>query len=460
MTAAGDTLRDQVPEKQIHADLLWAVKGLALQKERWNGAAGNRRLAKFLRHAIETVPFYRSLRLASSRGAPALHAFPTISRSDISRHRRNFMSGRFEDRRFSVATSGTTAAPVEIPFDTASWCDFNYSMYDAFAAAHPALRPTFPFRGLGVALVTTKRKRKRSSTIIPSLRCSILKRLVIGRNAEEDDAVLEYLRSVRLPLLHGKPSYLLALMDLDERNRNCGIRRIRPNNAIVSGETLHDGDRRRLERWFGGNVLNAYASVEGGPIALECEHKRGMHLLSDRVRMEVMTDGGLLAPEGTGNLVLTNLGNWSFPLVRYDTGDLGTVAVDACPCGFAGQTITSLPGKEPARLRNGDREVAVEIVAAIFERLDVWDYRVEQYGLDLQVRWTPRWGLAEAGVRWLATTETLTNALRRLFPAARIGVSAVPRIERRGTKRICYVRSDQEPPRSGKLESRRRPSGD
>ena len=43
--------------------------------------------------------------------------------------------------------------------------------------------------------------------------------------------------------------------------------------------------------------------------------------------------GEAVAPGERGELVITNLGRWGFPVIRYRTGDLVCVNLDRCECG-------------------------------------------------------------------------------------------------------------------------------
>jgi phenylacetate-CoA ligase len=49
---------------------------------------------------------------------------------------------------------------------------------------------------------------------------------------------------------------------------------------------------------------------------------------------EVVDDGGEPVPAGVeGELVITNLGRWGSPLIRYRTGDRVIADPEPCPCG-------------------------------------------------------------------------------------------------------------------------------
>jgi phenylacetate-CoA ligase len=76
--------------------------------------------------------------------------------------------------------------------------------------------------------------------------------------------------------------------------------------------------------------------TEIGSLGIECpQNPMGVHLLETECIPEVIdSDTGESVPPGVeGELVLTNLGRWGSPLIRYRTGDRVVVDPEPCPCG-------------------------------------------------------------------------------------------------------------------------------
>ena len=100
--------------------------------------------------------------------------------------------------------------------------------------------------------------------------------------------------------------------------------------AIVSSAgTLHDFQRELIVRTVGREIFNRYGCREVGNIAQECEAHGGMHINMERYIVEVSNPD----EEGVGELLITDLDNLAFPLVRYRIGDLGKLASEPCACG-------------------------------------------------------------------------------------------------------------------------------
>lgn len=71
-----------------------------------------------------------------------------------------------------------------------------------------------------------------------------------------------------------------------------------------------------------------------------------MHVHSDSVIVEVADDEGAPLPEGkSGNLLVTPLWRNSMPIIRYETGDVGSLS-QGCPCGRGTPVLKTLEGRK------------------------------------------------------------------------------------------------------------------
>lgn len=96
--------------------------------------------------------------------------------------------------------------------------------------------------------------------------------------------------------------------------------------------------RGQIERlWPGAELRDHHGMTEVGPVTYECPARpRVLHVIEDGYLPEVIDPetGAHVAPGEQGELILTNLGRWGSPLVRYRTGDLVQRAANlVCACG-------------------------------------------------------------------------------------------------------------------------------
>ena len=136
----------------------------------------------------------------------------------------------------------------------------------------------------------------------------------------------------------GTPSFLYALL---KRGRELGTP-LRIEAAFVTAEMLPESLRSELENDFNVRVLQGYGTADLGLVTYECSEKGGMHLHPECI-VEVLDleTGAPAAPGQPGHIVVT-IFDETYPLLRFGTGDIGTMAPPA-PCG-CGRTAPKLAG--------------------------------------------------------------------------------------------------------------------
>lgn len=107
---------------------------------------------------------------------------------------------------------------------------------------------------------------------------------------------------------------------------------------IVAGEPggAIPATRERIERAWGARVFDHWGMTEVGPLAFECVEAPGeLHVNEAESIAEVIhPQSGRPVPEGEpGELVMTNLGRWGAPVIRYRTGDQVVMRRARCACG-------------------------------------------------------------------------------------------------------------------------------
>jgi phenylacetate-CoA ligase len=138
-------------------------------------------------------------------------------------------------------------------------------------------------------------------------------------------------------LYRGSARHLMAYVDaacmLARHGRQSGGALPQLSSIMACAGTLTDDDRALLGESFDATVHNKYGSRECTDMACECA-QGGFHVYAHHVCLEVVDDAGQPVPEGeSGHLLVTLLGNHSFPLIRYRIGDVGRLSTSPCDCG-------------------------------------------------------------------------------------------------------------------------------
>ena len=119
----------------------------------------------------------------------------------------------------------------------------------------------------------------------------------------------------------------LAFAFLD-RPKLAGLRGLR-----AASEPLTPGMRARIEKTFGAPVNISLGLNEIGWIATRCESGR-YHAHAEHFLVEIVDDAGKPVPAGTfGRILITNVGNFAMPLLRYVSDDVALALDGPCPCG-------------------------------------------------------------------------------------------------------------------------------
>jgi len=121
----------------------------------------------------------------------------------------------------------------------------------------------------------------------------------------------------------------------------------RPKFVLCAGEMLFDHQRKIIEDFFGCKVYQFYGSMEIGFVALECSEQRGFHVLEEYCFLE---------NDENNNIITTPLDMYYMPLIKFNTGDRGVIAVEKCSCGIQGKIIRTLEGRIEEYLLNGQGE--------------------------------------------------------------------------------------------------------
>jgi phenylacetate-CoA ligase len=98
----------------------------------------------------------------------------------------------------------------------------------------------------------------------------------------------------------------------------------RPRGIIASAETLTTEMRQDIEAAFGAPVYNRYGLRELANVAQETNSCDGLEIVEYAKWVEILgPDDRPVALGDLGRIIVTDLWNYGFPLIRYDTGDVG-----------------------------------------------------------------------------------------------------------------------------------------
>jgi phenylacetate-CoA ligase len=151
-------------------------------------------------------------------------------------------------------------------------------------------------------------------------------------------------------VLVSTPSYALVIAGA-VRDAGIDARSLSLQLGLFGGEPWTDELRGEIERALPGlRAVNFYGLSEmcGPGVATECvEVRDGLHVNEDHFLVEVVDpESGAVLPEGAeGELVFTTLAKEAMPLLRYRTGDIGSLVCEPCACGRTLARLRGLRGR-------------------------------------------------------------------------------------------------------------------
>jgi len=105
--------------------------------------------------------------------------------------------------------------------------------------------------------------------------------------------------------------------------------------AFVTSEILLENQRDYIQRILGCPVANEYGAAEVGLIAYDCEYQN-LHICEELINPII---------DEEGNLLITDLLNFSTPLINYEIGDQIVFSKNKCKCGRESRVIEKINGR-------------------------------------------------------------------------------------------------------------------
>lgn len=340
-----------------------------------------RKLQALLRHCWEQVPYYRqswtALGLAGPqdiRGVEDYARLPTLDKPTI---RANFEQMIAQDRRGELlfkTTGGSTGEPLRFGYTRESYERRLAIMWRGYGWAGARLgQRTLYLWG------TPPGKQKRKDRLYHAL----FNRHMLSAFEMSESRMAEYADAIDRFRPETIVSYVAPIVKMAEWLQANGRRVHRPQRILGAAESLHESQRALIEQAFGCPAYNTYGCREFMLIAAECEHRQGLHLNADHLRVELGAAIGA-ATEGPRDIIVTDLHNYGMPLLRYANGDLATASQARCSCGRGLPLLASVDGRKLDALRTPDgRYVPGEyIVYAFLGATGIRRYQVIQKRLD------------------------------------------------------------------------------
>jgi phenylacetate-coenzyme A ligase PaaK-like adenylate-forming protein len=405
------------------------------------------RLKAFLQHAVAHSPYYRdTIGDLVARDRP-LTEFPVMNKtklmanfdrivtdprltlSQVERHVNSERCGELLlDEYRCIATGGSTGQRGLFVYDHNAWTvtAANQMRMQRVMGVTPQMR------GLGIGAPSPVHMSYRFHAEFRAVRPGA-PTLFVTSPIEE---IVAQLNAYQPDYLNTYPSLLRRLAE----EQRAGRLRIAPKLLRSAAEALAPDVKDLVWDVWNAPVADGYTATETGIMAVDCEHRSGMHIAEDLVVLEVVDAENRPVPPGTqgARMFATVLFNRALPVIRYEFSDLITLADGTCPCGLPFRRIERITGRAEENLKFKTRTgEAAEVHAARlwFHLVKVAGIRQYQFGsladgIRIRLAVYPDYDRAEIEAQ---TKAIAARALEELgISGARIEVEFVTKIDRVG----------------------------
>jgi phenylacetate-CoA ligase len=369
---------------------------VALDRESWTPAQWKiwqeNRISELLHRAATHVPFYREQwALRRRHGDKAswdyLENWPILEKTSLRENPSAFVADDCNLRRmFREHTSGTSGKPLRLWWSRKTVLRW-YAICEARIRRWNGVSRYDRWGMIGGQLVTPVSQRYPPFWVWNSG----LNQLYMSSYHLAPDLVGSYLEAIkryRISYLYG---YTSSLYSLAKAVLEAKLEPISISLAIANAEPVFQYQRAAISQAFNCPVRETYGMAEIVVSASECTTGR-LHLWPEVGYVEVLGEEQSVPNGIAGDLVCTGLMNVDMPLIRYRTGDRGTLPAqcEICQCGRGLPLLQCVEGRIDDVLYTLDGRRVGRLDPLFKGDLPIHEAQIVQESLDcLRIRYIP-----------------------------------------------------------------------
>jgi phenylacetate-CoA ligase len=148
---------------------------------------------------------------------------------------------------------------------------------------------------------------------------------------------------------------------------------------FTTAEPLFQFQRKTIQNVFGCPVSVEYGSRDAGLVANECPDG-GLHIFAEGMYVEIMGSEG----NKSGEIVVSNFDSLAFPIIRYRTGDIGSLEPSTCPCGRTLPRLAEVEGRQTDFIVTPEGRIlhALSVIYILRAVISIKQFKVIQEALD------------------------------------------------------------------------------
>lgn len=292
-------------------------------------------LQKTLRYAANQIPAYNGI------DSTELSDYPLLDKSMLRHNYSMYVADKLSRSDYVEGrTSGSTGTPLHY-FTDRDRVAFNYACCDKHLLMNGAAFGDKKIRISGVSILPPKNKKPPYSIYIRHYNQRQFSAYHICTETAKDyfNEISGFADENTYGTGYAKAwSELARIFQILEM--------VPPSLKVIrlDSEGISEDERKRIEKVFRCPVFLTYGLSEIGQFAFQCSFGH-YHFIPEFVFAEIIKSNDYNTCDNSGEIVLTTLHGNKTPLIRYRTGDIGTLGTEKCPCGMNTQYLISLEGR-------------------------------------------------------------------------------------------------------------------
>ena len=305
---------------------------------------------KFLfSHVSNKIPFYidyfkkNKVQESDFKTLKDVKIFPLIDKKMIQKDMDQFiMKGVKKNTLVHRTTGGSTGTPLTV------WSNFDSQIKDGANTQH--YMKVFDLDIFKYKSVRLYGDKINSKLIKKNIFWTIKNKRILNMssyhiNRKTLSSYLRVIKKHKPKYIHTRASaiFTFAKFLLEEKIKiNLNIKYI-----FVDGEYLTLGQRKIIESVFSARLINIYGHTEGALVGHPCKFSNFLHFMPQNGILELLNKNGNEVNKigEKGKIVSTGFNNLVFPLVRYQTGDIGINGPKNCKCERNYKILSEVEGR-------------------------------------------------------------------------------------------------------------------
>lgn len=305
-----------------------------------------KKLKKLLVHAEANVPFYRrrfaecAFSVNNMLSFEDLKKIPPLTRQDLQNHWNEIIATNYKHKKLSKgSSSGSTGIPVIYYKDNLATSAGQAAHYLGWSLSGWEMS----MKGLHVwgNPSTVNNEWKKLSSKFKAKLFSHHKFPAYKLTDETKFLELfELVNNEKYDFIDGYTNAIYLFADYLKRKNLPLQHKVR--YVLTTAENLQAFQREIIEEMI-APIYDSYGCSEINGIAYECDMCKAYHVIDPHVYLEF---GKIVDDIGSNELLITDLDNFAFPLIRYKNNDLGIPIIGNSDCKIPFSKLTGITGRQ------------------------------------------------------------------------------------------------------------------